>query len=119
MSAFRATYGALVTVFAELTGCVERWKSGLEGWNMRESTVVAEWKAEGRTEGRAEGRTEGIAQGKRDALLLVLEEKFGAPVPADLVATIEAQADPDVLSRWITRAIAAEAMETFRKSIAA
>ena len=110
VSAFCATYCALVTVFAELTGCVERWKSGLEGWNMRDSTVVAEWKAE--------GRTEGIAQGKRDALLLVLEQKFGAPVPADLVLAIEAQADPDVLSRWITLAIAADAMETFRKSIA-
>ena len=66
----------------------------------------------------AEWKAEGIAQGKRDALLLVLEQKFGAPVPAVLVAAIEAQADPDVLSRWITRAIAAEAMETFRKSIA-
>jgi len=111
-----------VTLFAELTGCVEQWKSGLEGWNMRESTVLAEWnaeaRAEGRTEGRAEGRAEGLAQGERNALLLMLGRKFGAPVATDLVAAIEAQADPDVLSRWLTSAIDAEAIETFRKSIA-
>ena len=89
---------------------------------MRESTVVAEWtaeaRAEGRTEGRTEGRAEGIAQGKRSALLLVLEQKFGAPVPLDLVAAIEAQGDPDVLARWITSAIAAETIETLCKAIA-
>ena len=56
----RATYGALVTLFAELTDCVPQWRTGMEGWDMRESTVVAEWKAEG----RAEGRAEGIAQGR-------------------------------------------------------
>ncbi len=68
-SQHRATYGAIVTVFAELTNCAALWKSGLEGWDMRESTIVAEWKAEGRAEGiakgRAEGRAEGMAQGKR------------------------------------------------------
>ena len=64
---------------------------------MRESTVVAEWKAEG----RAEGRAEGIAQAKRSDLLLVLGQKFGAAVPADLAAAVAAQADIEVLSRWL------------------
>src|SRR5205823_169084 len=106
-SSKRAIYGAIVVVFAELTGCVPQWQSALEGWNMRESTVVAEWKAEGRAEGIAEGiaegraqgmaqgivegRAQGMAQGKRSALLVVLEHKFGTPVPTDLTTTIETQ----------------------------
>jgi hypothetical protein len=65
----RATYGALVTLFAELTDCAAVWKSGLKGWNMRESTIVAGWKAE--------GRAEGLVQGEQRALLTVLRQKFG------------------------------------------
>ncbi len=110
----RATYGAIVAVFAELTDCTALWKSGLEGWDMRESTIVAEWKAEG----RAEGVAEGIAKGERQALLLVLGQKFGAPVPADLASAIEAQADTDILSHWVPLAVAAESLEAFRAAIA-
>jgi hypothetical protein len=112
-SGLRATYGAIVTLFAELTGCVPAWKAGLEGWNMRESTVVAEWKAEA----LAEGLAKGLAQGERNALLLVLGQKFQAAVPADLAAAIEAQADVDVLSRWLTAAVAAASLEAFRTAI--
>ncbi len=111
--ALRATYGALVILFAELTDCVQPWQSGLEGWDMRESTVVAQWKAEGRAEGRAKGRVEG----ERQALLLVLGQRFGMPVPADLGAAIESQADHEVLARWLTSAIAAESLEAFRDAV--
>jgi hypothetical protein len=107
----RATYGAIATLFGELTGCEAVWQSGLEGWNMRESTVVAEWKAE--------GRAEGIAEGKRDALLLVLGQKFQAQVPDELVAAIEAQADVDVLSQWLITAVTAGSIEAFRTAIGA
>src|SRR5262249_40431463 len=101
-SRLRADYGAIATLFAQLTGCVDAWRSGLEGWDMQESTVVAEWKAEGFalgraegiTQGRAEGITQGRAEGERNALLLVLGQKFGSPVPADLEAAIGAQSDP-------------------------
>ena len=61
----RATYGAIVTLFAELTGCAV-WKSGLEGWNMRESTVVAEWKAAGEPRGSPREWPRGIAQGRTE-----------------------------------------------------
>ncbi len=96
---------------------------------MRESTVVAEWKAEGRAEGItegiakgvaqgvAQGRAEGIAEAKRSDLLLVLGHRFNAPVPADLVAAVEAQPDVDVLSRWLTAAITAGSVEAFRSAI--
>jgi hypothetical protein len=130
----RGTYGALVTLFAELTDYAAVWKSGLEGWNMRESTIVAEWKAEGRAEGMAAGMAEGVAKGmaegvakgmaegvakaKRSDLLELLGEKFGSPIAPDLVATIEAQADVDVLSRWFKAAIRAETLEVFRANLA-
>jgi hypothetical protein len=109
-----ATYGALVTLFAELTDCAAVWKSGLEGWDMRESTIVAECKAEG----RAEGMAEGIVQGERRALLTVLRQKFGLPIPASLAATIEAQADLDVLGHWLGLAVAAESLDGFQAAIA-
>jgi hypothetical protein len=38
------------------SGTPTQRKSGLEGWDMRESTIVAEGKAEGRAEGFTQGR---------------------------------------------------------------
>jgi hypothetical protein len=102
-----------VTLFAELTDCAAVWKSGLEGWDMRESTIVAEWKAEG----RAEGRAEGVVEGERRALLTVLGQKFGSPIPAGLAAAIEAQAAPDVLGHWLGLAVTAESLEAFQAAI--
>src|SRR5690349_419254 len=40
----RATYGRLALVFADVTGTVDEWRRALEGWNMRESQIVLEWK---------------------------------------------------------------------------
>jgi len=104
-NALRATSGAIAMLFAELNGWVPAWQAGLEGWNMPESTVVEAWKAEGR------------AEGVRGALLVVLGQRLGAPVPADVVAAIEAQADPDILSRWLAFAVTADGLEAFRKAI--
>jgi hypothetical protein len=110
-----------VTLFAELTDCAAVWKSGLEGWDMLDSTIVAEWKAEGRAEGiaegRAEGRAEGVVEGERRALLTVLGQKFGSPIPAGLAAAIAAQADPDVLGHWLGLAVTAESLEAFQAAI--
>jgi hypothetical protein len=114
----RATYGLLVTIFAELTGCADLWRSALREWNMRESTLVNEWKAEWLAEGRAEGEAKGRAKGERTALLLVLEQKFSTPVPPDLVAAIEAQSDSVLLTHWLTAAIKAESLDAFRTAIA-
>ena len=69
----RADYRDIMIVFAELTGCATTWKSGLEGWNMRESTIVAEWMAEGEAKGIAQGADR---RGKRSDLL----EVFGTEV---------------------------------------
>jgi hypothetical protein len=101
----RAIYGAIVLIFAELTAFASPWRSGLEGWNMRESMIVAEWKAE--------GEAEGIVKGKRSSLLQLLEMKFNAPVPSDLLAAIE-RADVDTLSRWFVLAFKAGSLDDFR-----
>jgi hypothetical protein len=118
----RAAYGAIALIFADLTGRVDQWRSGLEGWNMRDSTVVAEWKAEGRAEGkaegRAEGRAEGIAKTRRGDLLRLLELKFRATVPADLMSAVETQTDLDVLARWFDAAVLADSLDAFRAAIA-
>ena len=101
----RADYRDIATVFAELTDCAAMWKLGLEGWNMRESTIVAEWMAEGE------------AKGRRSALIEVLEQRFGAPIPPDLVMTIEGQADVSVLSRWFKAALKSESLDAFRAKL--
>jgi hypothetical protein len=137
-SEHRSAYGLVVTIFAELTGCADLWRSALKEWNMRESTLVNEWKAEwlaegeakgraegeakgraeGEAKGRAEGEAEGRAEGERSALLLLLDQKFHAAVPRDLVAAIEAQSDRALLTRWLIAAINADSIEAFRTAIA-
>jgi hypothetical protein len=49
---------------------------------------------------------------------VVLGQKFGAPVPTDLAATIEAQSDADLLSQWLTHAVTARSLKAFRGAIA-
>jgi hypothetical protein len=85
----------------------------LEGWNMRESTVINEWIAEGRTEGRAEGQREA----QRADLLRVLRGRFNAPVPDDVTAAIQAASDLDVLGRWLDIAVRADSLDAFRAAI--
>jgi hypothetical protein len=45
-------------------------------------------------------------------------EKFATPVPPDLAATIEAQADAEVLAHWLTLALGAGSLEAFRDATA-
>src|SRR5438552_18596588 len=49
------------------------WKRGLEDWNVRQSQVANEWRADA----------------VRADILRTLELRFGAPVPSDLAAAIE------------------------------
>jgi hypothetical protein len=81
------------------------WRSALEDWNIQESTLVAEWKAAAR------------AQGQQRSLIQVLAEKFNVPVPPEVVQVIEAQTDPEVLSRWLSHAISAASLDAFRNAI--
>lgn len=117
----RTQYGALAVVFAELANRHGQWKQALEGWNVRESTVVAEWTAEAKAEGRAEGRAEGEILGKvkyaHQALLCALQNLFTSPLPHDVVAAVEAQTDLDQLARWFEEAFRVSSLEEFLSRI--
>ena len=72
-----------------------------------------EGRAEGRVEGRAEGLQLGLAQGKtagqREALLRLIESRFGLLSP-ELRARVE-QAERRQLEAWLDRLFAADSAE--------
>jgi hypothetical protein len=72
---------------------------------VRESTVIAEWQAEGRWEVH------------RDSIRRVLQARFLVPVPDDLATAIQAEADSEVLGRWLDIAATAVSLDAFRSTI--
>ena len=88
----------LARVFAELTGLQEVWKTALEGFNVRQSAVVNEWKAEAKVEG---------IQG-------LLTARLGG-VPADVAAKLAETHDLAVLQTWLILAGQAATLDDFRK----
>ena len=101
----RAQYGALAVTFADLVDRASLWKRELEGWNMGESRVINEWRAEGRL------------AGERQALRRFLQGRFGSPLPVDMQALIDAQSDFEVLARWIDAAAMVSSLDEFCKTI--
>ena len=69
-------------------GLALKLETALEGWNVRKSQVVEEWREEGRAEGREEGRVEAL----QEIILTLLRKRFSI-VPAPLVQRIEASTD--------------------------
>ena len=68
----RSDYGGLALVFAELTRHYDIWKKALEGWNMRQSQQVLEWRQEGRLEG------------EQNSLLRMLRKTYPEKLTAEL-----------------------------------
>jgi len=99
---WRGEFAGLALTFAGLTRHLDPWRRALEGWNMKESTVVAGWKAEGK------------AEGLRDALLQFLRLRFPRQIRKTLVAAVQAESDPGRLSAWIAAAAEASSAEEFR-----
>jgi hypothetical protein len=89
---------ALVVVFAQLTGHERTWQKALEGFNVIESVIVNEWKA----------------QTAVKALMGILEDKF-PPVPDEVKAKIEATTALDVLQRWVVLAAKVDSLDSFRR----
>jgi hypothetical protein len=92
----------LAQVFAELTGCQEGWKTALEGFNVRQSAVVNEWKAEAKVEAKIEG------------IRGLLAARLGG-VPADIAAKLAETHDLAVLQTWLILAGQAPTLDAFRK----
>jgi hypothetical protein len=109
----RQDYGRLARFFAELVAGEQVWKQALENWNMKESKYLKELLEQDRAEGRAEGRADAM----KSTLLRVLRSKAAEPLPADLVAAIEAQGDADELLRWFDMALIAPSLEQFRQAL--
>lgn len=72
------------------------------------TTLADEWRAEGLAQGRAQGMAQGQAEQKRDAVLRVVEMRFGA-VPASLRERIKA-ADPGTIDAWYERVFTASTL---------
>ncbi len=81
------------------------WKQALEGWNVRVSQQILEWQAEA------------IVKERRAVLLRVLEKLCKAPVPNDLVTTIQATEDMALLENWFDAAVDVSTFDDFRASI--
>ncbi len=108
-SRLRRQFGGLAQVFAELARCAPEWKQGLEGWNVGESQVVNEW--------RAEGDARGSLRTRRADVLRALEIRMKAPPPPEVVKTVESIDSLDELSRWLDAAIAATSLDEFLATI--
>ncbi len=76
---------------------------------MIESQQVLEW--------IAEGGVKGEVKGMRNALVRYLEKYFPPGPPPDLLARIQASADPGQLARWFDIAMNAPSLEAFRQAI--
>jgi hypothetical protein len=128
---WRADYGALAKVFAQLAE-QPLWAALLEDWDMKESSLINEWIAQGektgrargqeegrrqgQEEGRQQGREEGQVQGRRDTLLRAVAKRFST-VPADVRQLIENETRIDELDRLLDAAVLAPSLEVFRQQV--
>ena len=101
----RLDYAVDVLVFAELSDVRGQWKNALEGWNVRVSQQVQEWK------------NEAVVETQRSNLLLALETRGKGPVPSDLAETIQTTEDINMLSRWFRAALVANSFDEFRAAV--
>jgi hypothetical protein len=99
---YRRADFCLAQVFAGLTACQEAWNTALEGFNVRRSTVVNEWKAEARVEASVK------------LLCIVLKSRFGS-LPEELAARISQTTDLDLLEKWAALAGEASSLDEFRE----
>jgi hypothetical protein len=112
-SKMQADYAGLALVFAELAGIRVEWKRALEGWNVRQSQQVLEWQEEARREALAKGQLET----KRATVLRAVQVRLQSPVPADLVARVEAMTSLEELDRWFDAALTAASLDDFRAAV--
>lgn len=79
------------------------------GWQEGRVTGWQEGRVTGWQEGSAEGRVQGRVQGRVEALLRVLEHRFG-PLPADRAAQVTGS-NADELDTWLDRALEATSLD--------
>ncbi len=118
---WRADFGALALTFAGLAKRKSMWQTGLEGWNVRDSTYIAGWLKEGELKGWnvrdstfiAGWLKEGELKAQRKTLLRLLQLRWQNPIPSDLVETVNGCEDLDDLGRWIDQYATANTSRSF------
>jgi hypothetical protein len=88
-----------------VVGIASFWTRELEGWNVKRSEQVMEWQAEARAEARAED------------VLEVLQLRFHAELPEDLVTRIRSTTDLALLKRRLAAAVQARTLNKFRQAL--
>ncbi len=111
----RADYVALALVFADLAGRKELWKTGLGGFNVRESEVVREW----RKEAFEEGIEKGALTNARAAVVSVLLARFPeVAVPEGVRSALDKNTDVRQLSDWLRQAALTPSPADFERVLA-
>lgn len=72
---------------------------------------------EGEAKGKAEGKAEGLSEGQAAMLLLILEQRFGSPLPEELVTQIRATHDTMRLKQWAKLLLAVASLDEFRQKM--
>ena len=108
----------LVLVFAELTDCADASLKALEGFDVMESKIVNEWKAEARREGYEKGERQGVEKGERlakvEMILRLVQKRYGE-VPEELGRAIRACDDKAKFEAWLDATVTASSLDDFRR----
>jgi hypothetical protein len=113
----RASYGGLALVFAEKAGRDAIWCKELEGFNVQESAILKGWRKEWTDEARKSEREATLRETLRYTTLYTLRARWANLLTPELVALVEAQTDPEVLTRWFELATGAETLDKFLAAI--
>jgi hypothetical protein len=84
-----------------------------------ESQQVLEWMQMGEAKGEAKGKAEGKAEGQATMLILLLEQRFGTPLPEELATRIRGTRDTTLLEQWCRLAFAVASLEEFQQRMQA
>ena len=100
----------LAVVFAGLTEWADAWRKALEGFDVMESAIVNEWKAEAERKGYEKG--ERLA--KVEMILRLIQRRYGE-VPEELGKAIRACDDKAKFDAWIDATVTASSLDDFRR----
>ena len=92
----------LAVVFAQLTKCEDAWRKALEGFDVMESTIVNEWKAEAERKATAA------------AVLRCLRVRFTS-VPEDLARSVSACSDMERMNALLEASAKESSLDDFRR----
>lgn len=82
-----------------------------------ERVAMEKGEAKGKAEGEAKGKAEGKAEGQAAMLLLLLEQRFGAPLPPELTTRIRATRDTTQLEQWAKLFFAVASLDEFQQQM--